>query len=118
MPPTFKLAPPSDLFIIGIDKNDRGEWKFQSLLSCGCEFIGFGGENTLLILLSHMQSGYTHVVIIHAVVDSTIIHRETMNHPGTPLIKTINHLVADMLNYPEELPTSTMRKLSRPHQRG
>ena len=106
MPPTFKFATPSEHIQPILDKNDRGEWRLNAHLSCGGEFIGFGGENTLLILLSHMQSGYTHVVVVHAVVDSTIIHRETMNHPGTPLIKTINHLVADMLNYPEELPKS------------
>ena len=100
VPPTFKFTPDRG---IELDQNDRGEWKCKQKLSCGREFIGFGGENTLIIIESPMQSGQNHIMVIHACVDSPIEYISSTG-PTETTEEAINLLVKVVCHYPEKLP--------------
>lgn len=61
-----------DKYQFQIAENSEGKWKplHRNNLGYSQEFIGWGGELQITILLSAMQSGITHIVVVFSSVNS------------------------------------------------
>lgn len=89
-------------FAVDIVENDRGEWEKKDPGDTWCDvFHGFGGENTLMIILNHSYF-CCHVMVIETVVASETrsvgkwVHQENKQEPATDeaITKCVNELVA------------------------
>lgn len=72
--------------------NDRGEWKLNRESNV-IEFLGFGSENSLVVIPMSMQSGIWDVVVVHSRVDSysKVVHRS-----GRNLDAVVNQCIAEV----------------------
>lgn len=78
---------------ISVAENDRGEWKKEVVSGSGTEFLGFDGENSLVIVPMSMQSGIWDVVVVYSVVDS---YSKVGHVAGKDLDRAINEAVAQV----------------------
>lgn len=76
-----------------IAENDRGEWKAGATFSCGEEFIGFNGENTLLLISERLQSGDWDVTVVHSRVDDRAVIGSSF---GKDRVEAINDAVGQV----------------------
>jgi hypothetical protein len=80
----FKVYPLGSL--IKIEDSGRGEWTELSENI----FSGFGGENRIYVILSHMQSGDVDIVIVFSTIDCPSIVFKKNISDRIELEKTIN----------------------------